>query len=335
MILMAENILTKEELTAFFVRVVGIQTGAREALQGRLTTDNDGDTTYAYYRPTVSLEQVNFDIVVTKDDVKLEEPSRTTLVIPDAHVGPNQDLSRFSSLGQFIVDKRPDNIVSLGDFATLESLSAWDQGKGTKMEGRRYSEDCRTCIAAIDLMLSPLRRLQARQKKNKEPLYAPRLVFIEGNHETRLSRYVESKPELAEHLDIQKDLQLEESGFTDFVPYKEFIEIEGVLFTHAVMNAANQANAGKTALASVAQSVSKSTIMGHLHRYETVNYYRHGADDIIQIVSAGCFFEHTDDYALGAMNAYWRGILLLHHIKGQTGRFDVEQISIQRLKSLW
>lgn len=259
--------------------------------------------------------------------------TQTTLVVPDAHVKPNESLERFSKLGDMIIDRKPSNIVLMGDFVTLESLSAWDLGKAGKMEGKRYSEDTKAGIQAIDLMLSPLRRLQARQRKNKEELYEPRIVYIMGNHEDRLARYVSTKPELAEHLEMGKDLQLEDSGFTDVIPYRSFIEIEGVLFTHAVMNAANLAIGGKTALATIAQSVSKSVVIGHLHRLETVNITRHGADDITQIVSAGCFFEGVEDYADGGLNAYWRGVLLLNHYK--PGRFDIESISIDRLMELY
>src|SRR6185369_3275942 len=95
----------------------------------------------------------------TEEDSKKEEktPDKTTLVVPDAHVSPNQDLARFASLGNLITDKKPDNIILMGDFATLDSLSAWDLGKAGKMEGKRYSEDCKAAIQAIDLMLSPLR----------------------------------------------------------------------------------------------------------------------------------------------------------------------------------
>lgn len=279
-----------------------------------------------YVKVPVALEEIKIDMVIKKS-------VKTTLVIPDAHVTPGQDLARFSSLGSLITERKPDNIVIMGDFVTLESLSAWDLGKAGKMEGKRYSEDCKSGMQAIDLMLSPLRRLQARQAKAKEPIYKPRLVFILGNHEDRLERYLATKPELSAHLDIVKDLELEESGFTDIIKYRGFIELEGVLFTHAVMNAANTPISGKTALSHMSQAVSKSVVVGHLHRFESVNHYRHGADDIIQIVSAGCFFDGVEDYADGGLNAYWRGVLMLSHYK--TGRFDIETISTDRLLELY
>jgi hypothetical protein len=272
------------------------------------------------------IERINIDMIVKRSN-------KTTLVVPDAHAMPNQDLSRFSSLGNLIAEKQPDHIVLMGDFVTLESLSAWDLGKAGKMEGKRYSEDCKAGISAIDLMMSPVRRLQTRQKKNKEAVYKPRLIYILGNHEDRLERYLATKPELSAHLDIVRDLALEDSGFTDIVPYRGFVELEGVLFTHAVMNAANQAIGGKTALSAISQAVSKSIVIGHLHRLETMNHFRHGADDIIQIVSAGCFFEGAEDYADGGLNAYWRGVLLLTHYK--QGRFDIDTFSTERLVELY
>ena len=36
----------------------------------------------------------------------------TILVVPDGHARPEHDNSRFSALGNFIVDKRPDIIVN-------------------------------------------------------------------------------------------------------------------------------------------------------------------------------------------------------------------------------
>lgn len=262
-----------------------------------------------------------------------KKKNKTSLVVPDAHALPGQDLTRFSALGNLITDRKPDNIILMGDFVTLESLSAWDLGKAGKMEGKRYSEDCKAGIQAIDLMLSPLRKLQAKQKKNGEKIYKPQLVYIMGNHEDRLDRYLATRPELGAHLDVAKDLELEDSGFTKIVPYRGFYEAEGVLFSHAVMNAANQPIGGKTALSVIAQAVSKSVVIGHLHRFETVNHYRHGAEDIIQIVSAGCFFDGVEDYADGGLNAYYRGVLLLTHWK--EGRFDIETVATPRLMEIY
>lgn len=244
--------------------------------------------------------------------------SQTTLVIPDCHVGPHQDLIRFDKLNKLILSKRPDNIVFMGDFLTLESLSNWDLNKSGTMEGRRYQLDIECGNLALEKTL-----------RNVKSVYCPNIVFIHGNHELRLSRYLDTKPELKEHLNLEKDLKFKEHGIDTVVDYKNYHNICGVNFTHAPMNAANQAVAGKYAMFRASEMTSASLVYGHSHRKESLNFYRHGANDIVQVLTCGAFFEHTDEYALGALNCYWRGVMILTHWK--EGRFDSEEISIERL----
>jgi len=262
-----------------------------------------------------------------------EAGTPTTLVIPDAHICPGQDLSRFAKAGQLILDYLPSRIILLGDFVTLESLSGWDLAKSGNMEGKRYSEDIAAGKEALRLLLAPLKRLQEQQKFAGGSVYKPQLVFLKGNHCDRLDRYLETKPELKEHLNLVKDLQLKEIGFTDVVEYRDSIEFEGVLFTHAPQNAANQAVSGKYAIHRAAEMTAKSVVFGHTHRFEAVNYYRHGSGELTQLLMAGAFFEHTEDYAYGGLNAYYRGLVVLTHWK--EGRFDVENISLERLQQMY
>ena len=58
------------------------------------------------------------------------------LVIPDVQAKPGVPLEHLDWLGQYIVAKKPDVVVCLGDFADMESLSSYDVGKRS-YEGRR------------------------------------------------------------------------------------------------------------------------------------------------------------------------------------------------------
>ena len=277
---------------------------------------------YAVIKYFGTLENAKISYFLASGNTESTNPGfSTTLVVPDAHVGPGQDLSRFDALSKLINHKRPTRIIFMGDFVTLEALSNWDLQKAGIMEGKRYWED----VAA---------GREALRRSLKLPFgYEPEVVYIKGNHETRLERYVETKPELTGMLDLVKDLQLAEVGITQVVEYRDSIEFDGVIFTHAPQNAANQAVSGKYAIHRAAEMSAKSTVFVHTHRNEGVNYYRHGAGDITQLKMAGAFFEHTDDYAYGGLNSYWRGLMLLTHWKD--GRFDVEEISLERLKLLY
>ena len=62
------------------------------------------------------------------------------LIIPDTQVKRGVDLSYLEWIGKYIVDKKPDVIVQIGDFADMPSLSSYDVGKKS-FEGRRYKDD--------------------------------------------------------------------------------------------------------------------------------------------------------------------------------------------------
>lgn len=57
--------------------------------------------------------------------------NKTILVIPDAHASPKHNNSRFDILGKFILDRQPDIIVNIGDFADMEALCSYDKGKAS------------------------------------------------------------------------------------------------------------------------------------------------------------------------------------------------------------
>jgi len=64
----------------------------------------------------------------------------THLVLPDMQVKEGVDLSYLDWVGKYIVDKKPDVIINIGDFADMPSLSMYDVGKKS-FEGRRYKKD--------------------------------------------------------------------------------------------------------------------------------------------------------------------------------------------------
>lgn len=105
------------------------------------------------------------------------------LVIGDAHVEQDQDLRRFDVLGKFIVEQRPEAIVSIGDFMEMACLSAWDADKRLKMEGLRYQKEIEAGNQALDLIDDKINAYNERQSENKKRQYNPQKVYVEGNHE--------------------------------------------------------------------------------------------------------------------------------------------------------
>jgi len=152
----------------------------------------------------------------------------THLVIPDVQVKPGHDYSFLKAIGNYIVKKRPDVIINIGDFADMPSLSSYDKGKKS-FEGRRYKHDVEAVHEAMDILLKPLRTLQARQRKNKEKVYKPRMVLTIGNHEHRINRAVENDSMLDGTISIE-DLKYAEAGW-EVLPFEQPIIIDGVLYS--------------------------------------------------------------------------------------------------------
>ena len=261
--------------------------------------------------------------------------NKTTLVIGDSHVEANEDLRRFDALGNFIVDKLPDNIVQIGDFLSLDSLSNWDLNKRAKMEGRRFSAELKAGRKAVDKIMKPMDKLQESQRKNRKKIYTPNLISFMGNHEDRWYRYLDTHPELIDVVDVYKAVGFEKYGWRK-VNYREYLELEGVFFTHVPMNGVNKPISGLTVMRQAAQSHAKSVVFGHIHRLAMETNTRHGDEGHqIMAVNVGCFFEGIPEYAKGSITSkdWWKGLVMLEHYA--PGKFDIQTYNLERLLEVY
>lgn len=250
------------------------------------------------------------------------------ITIGDSHVDDEQDLGRFDLAGEFILHTRPEYIVSIGDFLTLNCLSAWDMNKRKNMEGRRYSLEVAAGNEALDRLMAPTVKYNKSRKKQKKSQYNPTWVYVEGNHENRLSRYLEQDPTFEGTVGIEKDLRLKERGWV-FVPYREYFYIDDVGFTHVPHNKTSPISG--VDITRKAQSVGvKSVVFGHTHEQHLSHVHKEGMPHLQDTYNCGCFFDKKEDYAHGKVTNYWRGLSLLHIWK--EGRFDVEAWSMGRLE---
>jgi hypothetical protein len=85
-------------------------------------------------------------------------------------------------------------------------------------------------------------------------------VFVAGNHEDRLERYLKEKaPELFHFISIPKILELKEKGFK-YVPYKESYKLGKLHITH------DTGNAGRYAHYKALDTFQKNVVTFHTHR---------------------------------------------------------------------
>lgn len=245
------------------------------------------------------------------------------LVVGDAHVKDGQDHSRFSLLSKLIWDTRPDVLLIMGDFVTLECLSAWDKDKRKVMEGKRYQREIEAGNEALDLIDS--------YKRRKRKGWGMQKVFIMGNHEDRLRRYLEYDPTFAGYVDISKDLRLPQRGYT-VIPYGEYHYANGIGFTHIPFTKVGPISGVDITRKATMVNV-ESHVFGHTHEFCVGNKHVVGMAHLQQVLNCGCFFEEHEDYVRNKVTNYWKGVMLLHSYK--EGRFDVETFALGRLRRMY
>jgi len=246
------------------------------------------------------------------------------LVIPDVQAKEGVPLDHLDWIGKYIVHKKPDVIVQIGDFADLPSLSSYDKGKKS-FEGRRYKKDIKAAREAMDRLLTPLKEYNKKQKESKHAQYKPRLVLTLGNHEERIERAVNCQAEL-EGVMSYDDLPYEDWEVHDFL---KPVLIDGVMYVHYLSNPFT----GKPYGGSVRNQLSKvqnSFCVGHKQTLEVDVYFNPLGKQTWGIV-AGASYLHDEDYKGYQGNAHWRGIIMLNDVKD--GVFSPWFIPLDYLKS--
>lgn len=239
----------------------------------------------------------------------------SVIVVGDAHISDDQNLDRFKALGKMIDDKQPEYVVLIGDFLSMDCLSEWDRNKRKLMENRRYKKEVAAGNTALTLM-------GAGSQKHTE------FIYIEGNHENRLTRYLESDPTFDGMCSIPKDLSFHDRNI-GWIPYKECLTLDGVSFTHIPINSGGKPIGNPNVANKALNLFQNSVVFGHSHTLDHAAAHRHGSEHLNQALCVGCFFEHVDAYAQGSMTNYWRGVVELDIYA--TNRFDVTTTSMRQL----
>lgn len=253
----------------------------------------------------------------------------SSLFFADAHVEPGQDLKRATALGRFIVDRKPDNIVDLGDTFSMTAISGWDNGKGLTMEGKRYKDDVAAATMFTNKLFGPLKELNEQQRNNKVRLYRPFKLRMRGNHEDRESRFMEDNPQLGGHLDIDSM-----SGYTDnfdvVMQYKERYILNGINIMHCPLAGNGQPISGLHIPHKTLQRFVNHSITGHYHRAESSSTKRTDSEHLQRAIICPAFFDGQPYYlSPNAPATINRGVLMIHQMDSMVP--EIEEISLERL----
>lgn len=253
---------------------------------------------------------------------------RSHLFIPDAQVRSGVNTDHLRALGNYIVEKQPDVIINIGDFADMPSLSSYEKPGSKYLEGMRYVDDIAAAKEAMHTLLAPMKEYNAKQRKNKHRPYKPEMHLTLGNHEDRITRAINSDPIRLEstlsldHLEYEKDWIVH--------PFLVPVMIDGIAYCHYFVNPNGLTGhpVGGT-ITSKLSNLKMSFSMGHQQAlqygmaYDAVGKRLHG-------LVAGSFYSHDEGY-MGPQknNQHWRGVVMKHEV--EDGQYDPMFVSLDYL----
>jgi predicted phosphodiesterase len=191
-------------------------------------------------------EQADRSFVAPPSDVRaFGKPGQTWLFLPDTHV-PYHDARAWQLALAVAAELKPDGVCILGDFLDCYSVSFHSKSAGRVSKLADEIDDTRKCLDDLEAVTPNAER-----------------VFVEGNHEHRLTRYIAGQASALSGLaglTFREALRLEWA----WIPYHEHCTIGDTAVTH---------EAGRAGIYAVRQTMlhmGRSLIIGHIHRVNSV-----------------------------------------------------------------
>lgn len=163
------------------------------------------------------------------------------LLIPDCHV-PFHDRAAFRLALRAAKAIKANNAVVLGDFLDFFAVSSHPKDPSRKQDLQAEIDAGNAALDEIDSVCRGER------------------IYIEGNHEERLQRYLTDKaPALFRTLSLPKLLNVTKRGWK-FVPYRDHVRVGRMFFTH------DCGKAGRSANIDAMNAFQGNVVIGHNHR---------------------------------------------------------------------
>ena len=256
-----------------------------------------------------------------KDEKRLytrQRLGRMHMVLPDIQAKDGVPNDHLEWAANYAVEKRPDVIVQIGDWADMESLSAYDRGKRS-YEGRRYIKDINAANASLERFEAVLER---HNRENPRDQYNPRKVLTWGNHEYRIIRATEDSPELDGKLSLD-DLEFERRGW-ECHEFLKPVEISGILYAHYFVSGAM--GRPVSSAAALLRTRHQSCTMGHTQHTDIA---MHPQTQHIALF-CGTFYQHFEPYLGFQGNNQRRQLIMKFEV--EEGRYDPLFVSMNFLK---
>lgn len=245
---------------------------------------------------------------------------RIHIVIGDTQVKPGVPTQHLGWIGRYIAEQFVGQdvvVIHLGDHWDMPSLSKYDEHT-IHMEGLRYADDVVSGNEGFRTLHAPIAKAMKQRRKWK-----PRLVFLRGNHEHRITREIEEQAIFQGKVSLD---DLDTCGW-EVHPFREVVDIDGIAYSHYFYNPnTSRPYAGENLLPRL-KTIGRSFTMGHqqglMYTLRPVGLKRqHG-------LVLGSTYLHDERYLGPQAVAYWRGIVVCHQV--EDGQYDPMFVSLDYL----
>ncbi|MEA2036690.1 MAG: hypothetical protein U9O94_04230 [Nanoarchaeota archaeon] len=212
---------------------------------------------------------------------------KTVVMIPDLQV-PFHDKKALNLVLKYIKDTKVDEVIILGDFMDIFSLSSHADGRPGQLENHRIFDEYKQGNKVLD-------KIQKASKNCK-------LTYLEGNHEFRVERYYDKFPVLRGQLDVDKCLNFKERGIKYVKCYTngDVYQLGNAYFHHGLY--INDHHAKKHV-----SNFGVNIFYGHTHDFQSYSKVLWGEDKTIVGQSLGCLCDYKQSYVKGNPTSWQLG----------------------------
>lgn len=253
------------------------------------------------------------------------------LIVGDCHVRPNTDIVRFSYLGNYIVEERPDHIVFIGDFMDMYSLNKYEK-RLSEMNYKDYQEDVKYTNGALRLLCKPISTLRKKQKYGKKKIYSPKAYITLGNHEFRYDQRI--KEGLTWLRDFPSPRKIFDNYGFNVYDFLEPMNLLGSTYVHYLQNSGSNSACSGTA-EYIRKQAGCSIVVGHSHNWDVSIFKDVSGRPVNSLISGKFFSEGQKEEYAKQSNLRWSDncVTMLHILDNND--WDFERVSLSRLKRLY
>lgn len=209
---------------------------------------------------------------------KITKKLEKVVWLGDQHV-PYHDVKSNRAVLKYVKDLKPDVIILGGDVADIFCVSSHNKDKLRQVSGKTLQKE----YDAVNRYLDDVQAVGTKK-----------IYYLEGNHEYRVTRYIDANPQMEGAVEIPKCLNLNKRGIIWIPSWSETIalRIGKAAYVHGLYH--NQYHC-----ASMVSGFESNIFYGHMHSVESAAKVAVGEHNTKIAQSLGCLCDYRQYYLNG------------------------------------